>query len=72
MVRALINKKMIRLCNDFPIATLRKEMLQLRERVLADRRKKTDDPQDSPDHLDSLLACLYASIGSQPYKIDFF
>ena len=71
-LQSLMNKKMIRVCDDFPIATLRKEMLQLRERVLADRRKKTDDPASSPDHLDSLLACIYASIGCQPYKIDFF
>lgn len=37
------------------------EMLLLTERTVANKRKKIDDPDDSPDNLDSLLASIFAS-----------
>lgn len=37
------------------------EVLLLQERTIANQKRKIDDPDDSPDHLDSLLAALFAS-----------
>lgn len=47
--------------DSLDVGRLTKEMLGLRQRVLADKKKKTEDPADSPDYLDSLLATLYAA-----------
>jgi hypothetical protein len=71
LLRKLLISNRIRLSESVDYGKLETEMIQLRERVLADKRKKTEDPADSPDHLDSLLALLYAYQRNPPINISF-
>jgi hypothetical protein len=72
LLGAMMREGKIGKLDSIDIGSIRKDMLGLSERTLADRKKKTDDPTNSPDHLDSLLACLYAKQAVGAVNIEFF